>query len=398
MKTEIVVIGAGPAGLLAAEEAARRGKEVLVLEEHRQIGVPNHCAGLLSVSGLRSLGLKPPLDVIQNEVTGARIYSPSGHNIVIHRGEREAVVVDRALFDQWLAVRASQQGVTIRTDSHVLSTVARSDGRIVRTRNQNDVYARVVIDGEGVRGVLVRQAGLPPVDRRHRLPAFQYELRGVEVNEDLVEMFYTNRFAPGFFAWIIPLDDGRARVGLAARDRARQRLDAAINHHTVMRERLSRARVEKRMGGVVVTGTPIPRTYAPGLLVVGDAAGHVKATTGGGVIVGGGAARIAGRVAAQAVERGDCSTRLLQRYEKLWRAEYLFDLRAMRLAQRTIASLTDRGLDTLISETRKHGLVEIVHRVGDMDRQGRVLVNLARSPRAVAAVLKAFCHINLALF
>ncbi|GAG91330.1 unnamed protein product, partial [marine sediment metagenome] len=99
MSYDAIVIGAGPAGLLAANEIAKRGYTVQVLEEHERVGEPDHCAGLLSTSGLKRLGIKLPKDIIQNTVAGARIYSPAGHSILVERGKREANVIDRKQFD-----------------------------------------------------------------------------------------------------------------------------------------------------------------------------------------------------------------------------------------------------------------------------------------------------------
>jgi len=397
LENDVVVIGAGPAGLLAAREAALRGCSVLVLEEHKEVGRPDHCAGLLSTSGLATLGLRPPSSVIQNHVKGARIHSPSGHSILIERGQREALVVDRALFDQWLAERATDAGAVVRVEAHVSRLLKR--GRAVagvRLRDGTEMPSRLVIDGEGSRGVLVREAGLLPVPKRNRLPAYQVEVRGANVDEEVVQMFYGRRVAPGFFAWIIPLGDGRARVGVAAKSRARQRLLWAMKHHPPMRTRLEQATIERGYGGVVLVGMPIPRTVTHGMLVVGDAAGIVKATTGGGVIIGGGAAIIAGRVATKATRSADLSLKTLAEYEHSWRALYIRDLRAMYVVQRLLAALTDRGMDELVASVDELGLVSVVRQSGDMDRQGRVIAQLLRNPKSYLAALRAIGHVNLA--
>ncbi|HDM26810.1 MAG TPA: NAD(P)/FAD-dependent oxidoreductase, partial [Candidatus Bathyarchaeota archaeon] len=116
---DVAVIGGGPSGLLAAREAARRGVDVAVFEEHSRIGVPIHCAGLLSTSGLRRLGLPHRGVYVQNRVRGALFYSPSGLSFTVERPHPVACVVDRALFDQELADRAADRGADIRLNMRV---------------------------------------------------------------------------------------------------------------------------------------------------------------------------------------------------------------------------------------------------------------------------------------
>ncbi len=392
MRCDIIVTGAGPAGLIAAQEAASRHCEVIVFEEHHVVGEPDHCAGLLSTTGLKRLGLSPNADVIQHRVSGARIYAPSCHSILIERGRREAFVVDRRRFDRWLADRATDCGTRIETDvpvQNILRDRERVTGVTLR-HSGREIMAQVVIDAEGFRCQLSRAAGLPVVRREARLPAYQFEMSNTDVDEDIVEMFYGQSVAPGFFAWIIPLGDRRARVGMASTNKTRERLQAAVRHHPVMKKRLATARIERGLGGVVIVGLPIKRTYTAGMLVVGDAAGMVKPTTGGGVIVGGIAARIAGQIAARAVIERDSSEKSLREYQRRWQAQLMKDLRIMYLVQRVLGALPDKGLDSLISDIDRFGLIETVRRRGDMDMQGRVIIDLLKRPTSLIAGLSAF--------
>ncbi|MHA1780501.1 MAG: geranylgeranyl reductase family protein [Candidatus Thorarchaeota archaeon] len=396
MRPDIVIIGAGPAGLLAAREAARQGVDVLVLEEHVEVGVPDHCAGLLSVTGLASLGLNPPSQVIQNHVNGAVIYAPSGHSIHIERGKREALVIDRRAFDRWLADRAISAGVEVRTGIKVADIIhGQSVEGVQIGKDRTNLSASLVIDGEGSRCILSKSVGLQGVPRKSMRPAYQFEVKGANVHDDLVEMFYSNKVAPGFFAWIIPLGEGRARVGLAARDRSKIRLQAAMKYHPIIRERLQNATIERGFGGIVLVGLPVKRTYTDGFMIVGDAAGMVKATTGGGVIIGGAIAQIAGTIGAEAINREDVSHRMLEKYERSWQAQYSHDFRAMYLTQRLIGSLSDKGLDTLISNATELGLLDTVKESGDMDMQGEVILKLLRRPVTALAGLKVIRHLNL---
>jgi len=142
---DAIITGAGPAGILAATKVAEDGYIVLMLEEHKKIGEPDHCAGLLSSSGLEALNLKPPDEVIQNTVAGARIYAPSGHSIFIERGKREAFVVDRRKFDSWLAENAANKGVQIVTESKVMAITQSKKGvQTVKTGHQS-LQSKVVV-------------------------------------------------------------------------------------------------------------------------------------------------------------------------------------------------------------------------------------------------------------
>ncbi|MEM1884804.1 MAG: NAD(P)/FAD-dependent oxidoreductase, partial [Candidatus Jordarchaeales archaeon] len=293
MRCDVVVVGCGPAGSLASLEAAGRGVRVLVLEEHGTIGEPDHCAGLVSVNGLKALGLKVPEECVLNEVYGARFVSPSGEEVIVRRREPQAVVLDRRAFDKWLASIAQDVGVQIMLGRRVTAVSVGRRGAVVSAGGGFEVCCEVVVDAEGCRGRIARAAGLPRP--RGRIPAVQYELSGVCVDEELVELHFGSDLAPGFFAWVIPVEGG-VRVGLGAYSRPGERLRRFIK-----RRGFSGARVVRRMAGVIITGGPVGRTCSGRLLVVGDAAGQVKPTTGGGVVTGGICSKIAGRVAAEAV-------------------------------------------------------------------------------------------------
>jgi flavin-dependent dehydrogenase len=149
-----------------------------------------------------------------------------------------------------------------------------------------------------------------------------------------------------------------------------------------MSKRLSNASIERSRGGTVIVGMPIRKTFASGVLVVGDAAGMVKATTGGGVIFGGLGGTLAGRVASSAISEKDCSEGYLAEYQRAWRSLLMKDLRAMYFVQRALLSLSDRGLDALVRGASELGLLETVQREGDMDMQGGIIRSLLTDPRA----------------
>jgi digeranylgeranylglycerophospholipid reductase len=396
MDHDAIVIGAGPAGLFAAIEIAKNGFDVRVLEEHEYIGQPDHCAGLLSTSGIERLGISPPKDVIQNTVSGARIFSPSGHSIMIERGKREALVVDRRRFDEWMARRAAEFGAEITTKARVRE-FARSGARNHKIRIQakvvSELEANAYVIAEGSRCRLSGSLGLPTVKRSSKYPAYQYEVSGVDIDQDIVEMFYGRNVAPGFFAWIIPIGERRARVGLASRDKSKLRLDSLIQHHRIIADRMKGAKIERSLGGVVLVGMPITRMSYRNIVAVGDTAGIVKATTGGGVILGGITARVAGKTITEALKQGEETTKI-QEYEKGYKSLVRNELRMMYLAQKALMSLSDQGLDSLVLEAAELGLLNIIQKEGDMDLQSRVIKRLLANPRMFLLGLRAVRYIN----
>ncbi|KXH75679.1 MAG: hypothetical protein AM326_08785 [Candidatus Thorarchaeota archaeon SMTZ-45] len=394
MNYDAIIIGAGPAGLLAATKIAKAGHNVMVLEEHEKVGEPDHCAGLLSSSGLRSLNIKPIADVVQNTVSGARIYAPSGHSIFIERGQREAFVVDRRRFDSWLARNAVDRGAKIATSSKVMHiTDSKTGTRTVKTSNQNYDTKTVVI-AEGIRSVLSKSVGFSVVSKSNKLPAYQYEVKGVDIEEDLVEMFYGRQLAPGFFAWIIPLGEGRARVGLAAKNKSKIRLDSALHQHPIISKKLKKAKILRGMGGTVLVCQPLSRVSIDGIVIVGDTAGMVKATTGGGVIIGGLTAQIGGDVINSALHEDDYSGKKLSRYDRQCKSLYFRELQTMYMTQKALTSLTDKGLDSIVRDAQELGLLDVVRREGDMDLQGKVIRKLVSDPRTFLLSLRAMRYIN----
>ena len=101
-QTDVAIIGGGPASAFAAIEILKAHKNVEIFEEHKEIGVPVNCAGLISVSGFEKLGIQVPKDCIQHKVKGSRFYSPSGHTFEVKRKKIQALVIDRAQFDKFL--------------------------------------------------------------------------------------------------------------------------------------------------------------------------------------------------------------------------------------------------------------------------------------------------------
>ena len=392
-KTDIVVVGGGPCGSYSALTAARLGAEVLVCEEHREIGVPKHCAGHLSVAGLERLGLRLPREVIENEIKGAVFHSPSGKEFVVRRGSPVTCVVNRELFDKHLSDLAVKSGVQYLLESRAKSFLFDS-GFVIgvavkKGRDEKNLASSVVIDAEGCSSTLLRKTGLQTLRGSMVVKAIQAEVDRVDgIDGDMVEVYLGRKYAPGFFAWIIPKRDASAKVGLAtwAGD-PREYLRRFMKNHPVASKKLKKSSITSLSLHPIPLGGPIPKTYSNGLLVVGDAASQVKPTTGGGVIVGLSCSKIAGEVAYEAVKNNDFSETFLSRYQSRWKELMGFDLTVMQQIRKLLNRLSDDKVDKIIGLCAKFGVDDVLEEVGDLDFQGRSLIPMIKHPTTLVTML-----------
>jgi digeranylgeranylglycerophospholipid reductase len=304
---DVVVVGAGPAGSTAARYAARRGLKVLLLDRRKEIGVPVQCGEYVAkdeevrrifptLDGLDDL-MTAPRRVRQIDTDVIRIWGPGGRHWDIPFG---GYTVRRDRMDQGIAEEAVAEGAELRTET----TVHRVGGTEVFT-NHGSESGRVVIGADGPRSTVARSVGLPsPVAG----PAMSVTIDGdFDTGTDL---FFGN-LAPGGYAWIIPKGPC-ANVGLGTWQHFRGRLDTLF-HKFLDQRGLPRLR---GTGGYVPVEGPVERTAKENVLLVGDAAGHVMATNGGGINVSMICGRIAGETAADHVLQG----LPLASYEARWRA------------------------------------------------------------------------------
>ncbi|MCK5562649.1 FAD-dependent monooxygenase, partial [Candidatus Bathyarchaeota archaeon] len=221
-KVDVIVVGGGVCGSLSAMTAAKLGAEVIVCEEHKEIGVPEHCAGHISVSGLKRLELSLPKKIVENEIKGAVFYSPSGKEFTVRCASPVTYVVNRQLLDKHLAGLAEKAGARYLLESRAESFIVDSDfvkGVTIKRRGVKETLASsLVIEAEGCSSVLLKKAGLQTLDRSMVVHAIEAEVDRVkDVEVDMVEVYLGRRYAPDFFVWLIPKRDGSAKIGLAAK-------------------------------------------------------------------------------------------------------------------------------------------------------------------------------------
>jgi len=342
---DVIVIGAGPVGNYLALKLAELGHQITVLEQQTEIAQTVCCTGILGKDCLEAFPL--PNELILRPASSASLYSPSGRTLRIEKETPQAYVIDRQAFQRWLAEQAQQKGVRYFTSCPVRDIHVDEHGVKVEL-STSSLESRTVVIASGFGSGLVRRLGLG--DLTDFAIGAQAEVAS-QINE--VELYVGRQVAPGFFAWLVPTNPGRALAGLFCRRQAnlylRNLMDSLYQQGKITSPEATPSYKRVPLG-------PLPRTYRPRLLVVGEAAGQVKPTTGGGIYYGLICAEIAAGVLHQALSSGDFSAGQFSRYQKEWKQRLGREIQIGRFARQLFERLGDRQIDHIIGLVQADGL------------------------------------------
>ncbi len=359
MKTmyDVLVIGAGPAGSIAAKTAAEKGLTVLLIEKRQAIGDPVRCA-----EGVSKEYLKKHVEIdkkwICADLKGARIYAPDGTKIEMAEeiaGGEVGYVLERKIFDRALAEKASKAGAEVRVKTRAIGLIIEEDfvkgARLMQLGKEYDVHARIVIGADGIESKVGRWAGidtsLKPIDIE---TCVQYLVAGVDINQEYCEFYIGNDLAPGGYIWIFPKGEGKANVGIgilgSKMGKFKPRPVDYLN--SFLEKKFPYAKiVEMVFGGVPVSGS-IEKTSTNGLILIGDAARQSDPITGGGILNAMDVGKIAGEAAFAAISAGDVSNEKLEEvYEKRWRSTTGHAIDLSLIVKNCFINLNDVDLNSL---------------------------------------------------
>jgi geranylgeranyl reductase family protein len=371
---DVVVVGAGPAGLLSARILASLGHDVVVLEEHDTIGVPVHCTGLLGLDAFTEFDL--PRHTIMATADRARFVAADGSSVALDAESVRAAVIDRARFDQALAGAGRSAGAEIRVASRVRTIAIDGAGvSITIDGGTPAIEARACVIACGANYRFNRQLGLG-VPRAFVQSA---QLERPFDGPDEVEVHLGRDVAPSGFAWVVPFRrDGRRsnRLGLMCDSRALPRFRAFAARTRARFGLDDQAWQEPRLK--VLPLAPVNRTYSTRALAIGDAAGLAKPTTGGGIYYSLISAQLAAATLDHALRADDLRAWRLREYESAWKARLGSEIRT-GLAFRNVASrMSDRAIDALIDLARVDGIVPLLRQTADFNWHRRSALALLR--------------------
>lgn len=368
---DVVVAGGSVSGLLAAREAAAGGLSVAVLEEDAEIGTPEHCGGLVSIAGMRNLGLVPDAGAVENaKISKARILSPS-NGFEISAEKQKVVVLDRRALDKQIAFQAQKLGAEIKVKCTMRSLAKDGHGYRVKT-SEREIECKYFIDARGVASIISR-------NREGVLQSAQYEVYASWIERDTIEVVFDSQRYPGFFAWIIPTGLGRGKLGVAGRG-----INAADALQSYIDGKGKCSIVRKVYAPIWVNG-PMENFVSDRTIIVGDAAGQSKPTTAGGIYTCGMGGVLAGQALVEATKKDGS---LLERYEKNWRSMFGAEFEKMLLARKLLERLDNRAIDELFSAVPPEKIEE-ASAGGDFDFHSAALAKIlgAKSAARMAKAL-----------
>jgi geranylgeranyl reductase family protein len=319
----ISIIGAGPVGNYLAFLLAKNGRRTQVFEKNKKIGIPVQCTGI--VSNLFKKIIKPRKEFVINEINKTKIYSPD--NKFIELKIKTNFILDRTKFDCFLAEKAKKNGVKYYLNHKFLDFNRKDNKYFLKIKHKNQIK---IIKTDYLIG---SDGPLSQVGKRAKIFKKRDFFIGTQVrarynNKNIVEFF---PFI-GEFAWIVPENKNIARIGVASYKKTNIFLERFLENLNIEKEEI----IDKQAGLIPIYNRKI-KTQKNKIFVVGDAAAHVKATTGGGIVLG----LIAAESLAEAIVKG-------KNYDKLLKKKLGKELYAHLIARKIMDKFKEKDWNELI--------------------------------------------------
>ncbi len=375
---DVIIVGAGPAGSYIAYKLASLGHYVAVFEEKSAPGLNVCCTGIISTECFQSLDLST--DVILTKVNSAKFFSPSGRCLRFQTERVQAYVVNRLLLDKAITSKAQSLGAQYFFSSPVIDIVLGKDSIQAEAScfGARELFrARAVVLANGFRPKLPRKLGLGRI--KNFLVGAQAEIEVKNVDE--FEVYFSQEIAPGAFAWLVPTSTNKAYVGLLATSQAKLHLQNFVNN-LFGQGRVTSQEVEIEQKAIPI-GT-LARSYGDRVLVIGDAAGQVKPTTGGGIYFGHLGAKIAAEVLDEALSSDNLAAGQLSPYQKQWKAKMGKEISRGYWARWAYSKLSDRQIEGVFNMLDSSGMAEALLNSGSFsfDWHSGVILAILRNSSA----------------
>ena len=365
---DVVVIGAGPAGSIAARSAAQAGLSTLLIEKRQEIGSPVRCGEAV---GRDTVEKFIPLDPkwIAAEIDCYSVSNPQGDCVVMPPLEK-TLVLERKIFDRELAHTAARAGAEVMVKARATGLIRNGGGiqgvKLVVQGEPRQTHAKVVIAADGTESQSARWAGLKSIPQlKDYYTAAQYLMTDIDMNERICQYHVGWSIAPGGYAWVFPKGSRQANIGLVMWVDPKEKKTAIQYLNEFIAARFpGKSILAHVVGGIPITNV-LPEMVADGFMVVGDAAHQSDPLTAGGITNSMQGGLFAAEVAAEGIRQGDVSAKFLKKYEARWEAEFGKLYRRLYRIRHAFLKVPEEKVSKMIAEaakldTRKMSLKDIL--------------------------------------
>lgn len=367
IKTDVLVIGAGPSGAMAARTLAQNKVDILLIDKKSEIGTPKRCAEGILTSTLEELNIKPDKRWITREVTGIEIQAPNKKTITFDENTIKlpdtGYILERKVFDKHLVMDAIRYGARVMIKTWAYSIERIDDGftvSAIKLGQEIKIRTKIIIAADGPDSRIGKMAGLKcRTELNNMASCIQYEMANVKLNENLVKI-HIGSVCPGGYIWIFPKGEDIANIGLGIlKSHADQTAKYYLDNFIKDAPEISGGQIiEMNVGGDPLGGLVEDR-YDDNIMLVGDAAGFVDPLTGDGIKTAMLSGKYAGIVASKAIKESDCSKKILKEYYDLTEENIGKDFSKYNKVKEFLLTLDDNSLNRIVEEISKTKLDEV---------------------------------------
>ena len=413
MDCDVLVVGGGPIGSAIARDIAKSGYRVIVLEEDSEIGKPVRCSGIVSPKLVPLANVSD--EIVLNELSCAYLYNTSGKKLLIGDNKVRAVAIDREKLDKLLAEQAISSGAEYimnakavgvdHSEENVSNIFNNTENKIIKNSIKNNlivnflrnsksekVETKLVIGADGVNSNVSKWFGFE--EPREIINALTFDTNSNIPNKNSVELLVSKEHIPGFFAWIVPISNKKVRFGMGISSNSNKSLKYCFNKLKQLNlnpfSYIFRNLDDNKISvGQIPLGS-IKKAYANRVMIVGDAACHVKPLTGGGLYYGLISAKRCAQVAVKALKNQDFSENFLSKYQKLWVKDIGLEIEQGFILREIFLYLNDEEINELMDIFGKHELLNIVNRYGDIDYPWKLALKIITKKPKILIYLKKY--------
>lgn len=357
-KYDCIVVGAGPAGSMAAWVLAKNKHKVLLLEKHKEVGLPLCCAEAISYKGVSICGEVKP-SWIRSKIKKILLVSPSGKEMKFFY-PNAGLVLNRKLFDKELALRSQSSGAELKVDTQAVGLINNGKGEVCGIRvkedgRESEYQTKIVIAADGIESMVGRWAGIDNTLKLEEVDsAYQYLLKGNPLEEDCIEFHFGTKLAPGGYAWVFPKGDGLANVGLTITPAIGNNIKAKELLDFFVMKRFKNFSVVEWMTGGVPAFSRKSQLVKDNILLAGDAARLVDSLSGAGIANALLSGKIAGQVASEYLANGGNSPDYLKKYEEEFLKIKGRELRFYSFCRKIYLRMKDEDFEEVILFLREY--------------------------------------------